>query len=126
MSDDTGWKPIHTSGGIIDTRHDEVVGAEGVVEMATTAEPHPCMLCRAFEKDERRLVNHLIASGLRPEPDGTFETPIAKDFKGRNSLKIHPASWGFCRKHTHPVDMMATCPDFQVVRTASELASRIK
>ncbi len=120
MADEDTWRPIEIVGG--DGQRD----AAGRVELATGTEPHPCMMCRSFEKDEKRLVNHLLAAGLKPEPDGSFTTPIAQDFKGRNSLKIIPSQWGWCRKNLHPTDMLANCPDWEQVRTASEMASRIR
>ncbi len=83
-------------------------------------------MCRSFLKDQKRLVDHLLARGLKPEPDGTFTTPIAQDFKGRNSLRIVPSQWGYCNKNTHPVDMQATCPDWEQVKTSSEMAARIR
>jgi len=84
------------------------------------------MLCRSFEKSDRRLIEYFQSRGLTPMPDGSYETPIAKDFPGRKSLRIHPQNFGFCRRFSHPVDILATCPDFTQVRTASEMESRIK
>jgi hypothetical protein len=116
----TCWQPVRIVGGDGDRE------AAGRIEMATGTEVNPCMICRSFEKDNRRLIQHFKAKGLTAAADGSFETPIAKDFAGRKSLKIFPDAWGFCRRNSYPVDMLATCPDFQQVRTNSELESRIK
>ena len=94
--------------------------------MATGQEENPCFLCRSFEKSDRRLREYFSSRGLTPLPDGSYETPIAKDFKGRKSLKIHPQNFGWCRRDAIAVDIMATCANFQQVRTASEMESRIK
>jgi len=120
------WQPIQAVGGTIDTKYNEVSSAAGVIEMATGLEQRPCFLCRSFEKDEKKLVNHLLARGLKPDPDGSFVTPIVGDFKDRASLRIHPSQYGYCRRQTMPVDMQATCIDWAQVRTASEMESRIK
>jgi len=120
MADEDTWRPITVVGG--DGEHD----AAGRIELATGTEKHPCMMCRSYEHDRKRLVDHLLANGLKPMPDGSFETPIVGDFKGRKSLRIHPDQYGYCRRFTMPVDMLATCPDWVQVRTASEMASRIR
>jgi hypothetical protein len=117
---DTGYRPIEIVGG--DGEHSAV----GQIEMATGHEERPCMICRSWEKDEKRLIGHLIHIGLEPRPDGKFVTPIVKDIPGRKSLIIDPKSWGFCRRQTIPTDCLATCEDFVAVRTTGELASRIK
>jgi hypothetical protein len=120
MAEDDTWRPIEVVGG------DGVRDAAGRIELATTTEKHPCYLCRSFLKDDTRLREYLLANKLRPMPDGTFETPIAQDIPGRKSLTIDPKSWGYCNRNTIAVDMLATCPDWEQVRTASEMASRIR
>jgi hypothetical protein len=120
VEDDTGWKPILVEGG------DGAQYAKGRVEMVTGVETRPCLNCRSWEKDDRRLIEYFLAKGLTQLSDGTFETPIAKDVPGRKSLVIDPASWGFCRRQSIATDMLASCEDFQPVRTAAELQSRIK
>lgn len=110
---DTGWKkPTNVTGG------DEY--ARGDIELATGTEQRPCFMCRSFEKDERKLTEHLIAKGLEAGPDGKFITPIAKDIPGRKSLKIAPRDYGWCRKDTMPVDMLATCDKWQQKRTSND------
>ena len=54
-----------------------------------------------------------------------FQAP-AQDIPGRKSLRIIPSQWGYCNRNTHPVDMLATCEDWEQVRTSSEMASRIR
>lgn len=117
---DTGWKRLQIVGG------DGDESAAGRVEMVKGNETRPCCLCRSWEKNKRRLVEHLMAHGLTPRPDGTFETPIAKDIPGRKSMILNPDNMGFCRRDVLPTDDLATCENWEAVRTASELESRIK
>ena len=112
--------------GIKITGGDGTYTAKGQIEMATGIETRPCCICRSFEKDEPKLIQHLLRNKLTPREDGTFVTPIAKDIPGRKSMVIDPKTYGWCRRDTIPVDMLATCPSFRPVRTSSELESRIK
>lgn len=115
-------------GGITDikvTATDSAVKATGQIEMAHGLEQHPCLMCVSFEKDTNRLIRHLIRHKLTPQEDGTFVTPIAKDFPGRKSLRIDPRSYGWCRRDTIVVDMLATCPAWRLTMSKSDLASRI-
>lgn len=112
--------------GIKITGGDGTTEARGQIEMATGVEQRPCCLCRSFEMDRPKLIRHLLRHKLTPNEDGTFTTPIVKDFPGRKSMVIDPKTYGWCRRDTIPVDMLATCPAFQPVRTSSELESRIK
>lgn len=100
--------------------------ARGQIEMATGMEPKPCCMCRSFEQDQPKLIRHLLRNRLIANPDGTFTTPIAKDFPGRKPMTIDPKTYGWCRRDTIPVDILATCPAWTLVRTTSELESRIK
>lgn len=112
-------------GGIQITGGDGKTTATGQIEMAHGLEQHPCLMCVSFEKDTNRLIRHLIRHKLTPQPDGTFVTPIAKDFPGRKSLRIDPRSYGWCRRDTIVVDMLATCPAWRLTMSKSDLASRI-
>lgn len=94
--------------------------------MASGMEPRPCMMCRNFEHDSAKLTRHLLAMGLEVDENGVFTTPIAKDIPGRKSLKLDPKSFGYCHNDGVVVDILATCPNWTPVRTASELESRIK
>ena len=100
--------------------------AGGTIDLATGLEQKPCCLCKSFEKDVSRLQRHIIAKGLEVDAAGNFTTPIAKDFAGRRSLKLNIHNFGWCRRNCEVVDLMATCPAWKPVRTASELESRIK
>jgi hypothetical protein len=116
----TCWQRIRITGGDGDQM------AAGQIDLATGMESKPCMNCKSFEKDNRRLQRHIVAHGLTPNERGQFTTPIARDFKGRRSLKIDPRDFGFCRNQSIVVDMLATCPNWKPVNTAAELASRIR
>lgn len=112
-------------GGIKITGGDGDSIATGQIEMAHGLEQRPCLMCKSFEKDRDKLIRHLIRTRLTLLPDGTFETPIAKDIPGRKSLRIDPRSYGWCRRDTIVVDMLATCPAWALATSISELASRI-
>jgi len=116
----TCWQPVLVTGGDGDR------AAAGTVEMATGFEERPCVMCVSFEKDNTKLIRHLIARGLKMEPDGSFVTPIAQDIPGRKSLRIDPRSFGYCRRATMPVDMLASCEDWAPVRTREQLLSKIR
>jgi hypothetical protein len=117
--EDTGWKKPEIV-------KDEA-GAKGVIVPATGLEANPCMLCRSFEKDTRRMMQHFEANGLKPDAGGFYETPIAQDFKGRKSLRIHPQDCGWCRRHGFVVQdpQKNTCPDFVCTATRAELALKL-
>ena len=85
------------------------------------------MMCRSFEKDNRRLIQHLLARGLTMEADGCFITPIARAVSpDRKSIRLDPRSYGYCNKETMPVDMLASCENWSPVKTRAELLSRIR
>jgi len=116
--EDTGWrKPdLSIQDGL----------PTGTIQTATGMEQRPCFMCRSFEKDNKRLLQHLNAKGLKPNAEGCYETPIVQDFQGRRSMKIDPRNFGYCRKGNYVTDMRASCADFQLVTTRSELQSKIR
>jgi len=116
--DDTGWKKPEVSfqDGL----------PTGVIQPSTGMEVNPCFTCRSFEKDNKKLLQHLHSKGLKPNAQGLYETPIAKDVKGRRSMQIDPRNFGYCRRNCYVTDMRATCADFTAVVTRSELQSKIE
>jgi len=115
---DTGWRPTKN------------VNADGTqdkanIDMPKAGEDRPCCMCRSWERDQKRLVEYLYAKGLVPTEDGQFTTPIAKDIPGRVPMKLDPKSHGWCRRDCIVTDMMATCPDWELVTRIEDLASRI-
>lgn len=116
----TCWQRIQIVGGDGDR------AAAGEIDLATGMETRPCLNCKSFEADRTRLIQHIVAMGLVPDANGIFETPIAKDFKGRRSLKLDVRNFGWCKKDCCVVDMLASCPRFRPLRTAEELATRIR
>lgn len=117
---DTGWKPLKIVGGDGDQH------AASRVEMVRGTEARPCLTCKHWERDERRLIEHLLAHGLELRDDGKFVTPIARDLPGRKSLVIDPKQSGFCRAESSVTQDLATCEKWQPVTTMSELQSRIR
>lgn len=101
--------------------------ARGVIEMATGKETQPCMMCRKWEAvDTTRVVEHFLAKGLEMQPDGTFKTPIARDFKDRKSLILDPRNFGFCRRDLMPTDALATCNSWIPTKHLSDFQQRMK
>jgi hypothetical protein len=114
---DTGWQKPN----LVQTPE----GDKGQIALASGLEKQPCMLCKSFEKDVRRLRQHLAAQGLTPDKNGFYETPIAKEIAGRRSLKIKPRDYGWCRRNGGVVHMNATCPDFVITQTRADLAGKL-
>jgi hypothetical protein len=117
---DTGWKPIIVDGG------DGSNSAAGHIEMATGREFRPCIMCKSFEKDENRLVQHLIARGLKPQADGSFISPIAVDMRDGDPMRIYPKKSGYCRREGSVPEDTATCEKWAPVLLVDDLRRRIK
>jgi hypothetical protein len=127
---DTGLQRIVPQAEIIDTKAEESVGGFGAVDMVTGLEERPCCMCKSFEdSDPDKLIRHIISKGLRPRPDGKFESPIQDDFKSsgqvRANLVLDPKGAGYCRRDTIVVEGLATCPAWQPTRTISEFQQRM-
>jgi hypothetical protein len=117
--EDTGWRLPE----IVNTPE----GPKGVIIPATGLEANPCMMCRSFEKDTRRLMQHFESHGLVPDAQGYYETPIAKEIEGRKSLRIHPQDCGWCRRRGFVIQdpQKNTCPDFVATATRAEMALKL-
>jgi hypothetical protein len=100
-------------------------GAKGEVDMATGLETNPCFMCKSWEKDTPRLVRHFTAHGLTIDPDGSVQTPIAKNIPGRKSMKLKIQQMGWCKMGAMPTDDMASCPNFRQVRTREDMRARL-
>ena len=108
--------------------------AKGVVDLATTIEIRPCFACKSWEKDERKLAQHIRSKGLKILPSGTMQTPIAKDFKGRSGILMIPGpkgkepamiqDFGWCRRDSQPTHYDATCPNFNQVKRREDMRQR--
>lgn len=112
-------------GKIVPVGGDGAEYARGAVELASGLEARPCMSCASWEKDERRLIEHLLSKDLEARQDGTFVTPIARDIPGRKSLVIDPKSFGYCRRDGIVTEMQATCPAWRPVVTREQLLQRV-
>lgn len=116
----TCWQQIHIVGGDGDQT------ARGKIEMATGKETKPCLMCRKWENVEtKRVVEHFLARGLEPQPNGTFKTPIAKDFPGRKSLVLDPTKFGFCRRDLMPTEDFATCDAWVPTKRLTDFQDRM-
>lgn len=102
-------------------------GPKGVISSPMGSEEKPCFTCAKWVKDNRRLVQHFIARGLRADENGHFETPIVQDFHdGRRSMKVDPKDWGWCPKLVMPTHMLATCEFWQETNLVREIARKIR
>lgn len=105
-------------------------GADGMptghIDLTRGTEMRPCLMCAAFEKDEKRLIEYLLAKGLKPDENGIFTTPIAKDFPGRQSLKMNPKQFGFCRSDGIATMDDATCAHWRPTTLISDLAAKVR
>lgn len=98
---------------------------KGIIQIAKGQQPKPCYMCRSFEQDNTKLIQHFLARGLQPDENGCFEQPIP-DIKDRKSLKIHPDDYGYCRRDCIVVGMDATCENWKLTQSRSELAGKIR
>jgi len=95
--------------------------AKGVVQPVTGLETRACIMCKSFDKDDRKLTEYLRARGMTINIDGSFETPIAKDLPGMVSMKLDIHDCGFCRFWCYPVEMLATCEKWVLRRSLEGL-----
>jgi hypothetical protein len=117
----TCWQKVQLTGGDGDQY------ARGAIQMATGVESRPCMMCAKWEKvDVARIVQHFLAKGLEAKPDGTFVTPIVKDFPGRKSLVLDPHDFGFCRRDMLPTDLQSTCAAWTPTKQIVQLQRRMR
>ena len=127
--DDTGLQKIRPVADVVDAKGNEI-GAYGAVDMIHGGEPHPCCMCKSFEDtDQNRLIRHIMSRGLRPRPDGKFESPIQDDFKAsgqvRANMVLDPRGAGWCRRDGLVVEGLATCENFAPTKTLSEFQQRM-
>ena len=128
--EDTGLQHIRPVAEIVNTKTGDDVGAFGAVDMIRGDEPKPCYLCRSYENvDKDRLIRHIMSKGLRPRPDGKFESPIQDDFKTsglvRANMVLDPKGCGYCRKDGIVTEDNATCDNFTETRTLAEFQQRM-
>jgi hypothetical protein len=116
--EDTGWKQPNVE--------QTPEGPKGLITTATGTEKRPCYLCARWERDQRKLIEFFVSRGLRPDVNGEFETPIARDFRGRRSMRVDPKNWGYCRQQCIATDMNATCENWELTRTRADLAGKIR
>jgi hypothetical protein len=123
---DTGWTGIVPQNVEVDHENKLVTATHGEVELATGQEERPCCMCKSFEDvDPAKLIRHVISKGLTPRPDGKFETPIAKDFRGRKSMVLDPKGAGMCRRDVIVVEGLATCENFSPTKSISDFQRRM-
>jgi hypothetical protein len=117
-TDDTGWqKPLIITG---ERPHAELALPTGVEEK-------PCMACKSWEKDEKKLIQFLLSKGMTTNERGKYIVAvIAKEFPDRKQIEIDVKDFGYCRFGCMPTHMYATCDDWKEIITRGDLASRIR
>lgn len=116
----TCWQRIIRTGGDGDKT------ASGRIELATGKEPQPCLMCARWDALGRdRMAAYFLSKGLEVQADGTFKTPIAKDFPNRKSLVLDPSNFGMCRRDVIATDSMATCESWTPTRSLVQLQERL-
>jgi hypothetical protein len=102
-------------------------GPKGVISMPTGMEQKPCFTCAKWEQDNRRMIQHLVANGLKADENGIFTTPIVGDFHdGRKSMEIDPKDFGWCPKNCYAAHMLATCESWTPTKLVNELAAKVR
>lgn len=99
--------------------------AQGVVDLVKGIEGAPCFMCRHWEKDEKKLVDHFISHDVMVEADGSLQTPIAKDFPGRVSMRLNVRHMGWCRFEGRPTEDAATCNQWDQVTKREDMLARM-
>jgi hypothetical protein len=119
---DTGWQ------NIIPTAGDGERSIAGHLPQAVRVEHRPCINCKSFEDDNRRLLQHIRSKKLEVRPDGVVYTPIKADFPGQKiGMEIQIADFGWCKRDCIVTDKMQTCDKFSPIhRQAAVLAGMAK
>lgn len=117
-TDDTGWRKAQL---VTDSE-----GPKGLISMPTEMQQKPCFMCRSFENDNTKLVQHLLAKGLERNAEGKYITPIVQDFDGRKSLEIDPLDYGWCRGDGIVTAMAATCASWAMTEKREDMIAKLK
>lgn len=113
---DTGWKPFEN------VQSDGAGGASARVQPVTGLEQRPCILCRSWEKNDRKLRKHIASKkDIEVLPDGTFRHLADQDIKGRESHTYNVRDFGFCRLHGQPAQQLHSCSNWIPTRRIAEL-----
>lgn len=110
----------------IDWQRPQIVGGQAVLSNPTGTEEKPCMTCKSWEKDERKLIEYLVAKGMRAKPNGCYDMAvIAGDLPGRRQMEVNPKDFGYCRSLCMPTHMMATCDNWKPTLFREDMAAKL-
>lgn len=126
--DDTGWQRIIPKAEVVDVKTGKDLGAYGDIEMVTGLESKPCFMCKSFDaSNQNKIIEHVMSKGLRPRPDGKFESPIKDDFKGqaRANMTLDPKGSGMCMRDNIIVEALASCENWKPTITLSDFQKRM-
>lgn len=125
--DDTGWKPMEQIRG--DVGADGRVGENYVktmVQPVTGLEQQPCFMCKSWEKNDKRLRQHIASKkNIEVLPDGTFRHIIDKDVKDRNTKTYNIRDFGFCRFTGMPTQQLASCEHWVPTKRLTDLRRKL-
>lgn len=100
--------------------------ARGTIQPVTGLEQQPCLMCRSWEKNDKRLRQHIASKkNIEVLPDGTFRHTADKDMPGRKSKTYNLRDFGFCRFHGMPTQQLHSCESWTPTRTVSDLLKKL-
>jgi hypothetical protein len=102
----------------------------GALAPVTFTEKKPCLLCRWWQRDASKLIQHAKAHGLDIiDADGpVLSPPAAKDLPTRKPLRIPVKDFGLCLRNSSECEVshcIATCEHWQLAATRRELAMKL-
>jgi hypothetical protein len=114
--EDTGWQ-----------QPEIVEGVGGVISNPTATEAKPCWACKRWEKDDKKLIEYVVAHGMKLQDDGTyiFEA-IAGDLPTRQQMRLDPKTMGYCRSLCCLAHMDSTCDNWAPRLFAADMAGLTK
>jgi hypothetical protein len=101
-------------------------GPVGNLALPSGLTQKPCFTCCDFDKDEKKLRQHLTANGLQPDVNGVYTTPIVQDFDNRASLQIDPRDFGFCKDQSMPTHMNCTCEHWKPTTRITDMRGKVQ
>lgn len=100
--------------------------AKSLVKPVTGLEQRPCFMCRSWEKNEKKLRQHIASKrDIEVLPDGTFRHIIDRDVKDRNTKTYNIRDFGFCRFTGMPTQQLASCENWVPTRRLIELQRKL-
>ena len=110
---DTGWRPstpVVEKGQLL-----------GQIQQVTGLEQSPCCLCRSYEKNDKKLRQHIASKkNIEVLPDGTFRHIIDRDVPDRNTKTFNIRDFGYCRLYGMPTQQLHSCEKWTPTRSVAD------